>query len=74
METKDLENRTTNLSERYLPVPRRIDNEIKIPLKSLQYAMLISGAGTIIAGAALAYSLFPDTIDSIIKYFSQSPF
>jgi len=69
METKNLEKTTSNLAERYNPLPKNKDYEKKISLRAIKKAMIIAGTGTAISGAALAYSMFPDTIDSIIKYF-----
>lgn len=72
MEQADLEQRTYTLAQRYKPMPK--EKEKPVPLKTIKYGMLISGIGTVITGAALVYSMFPDTIDKIIEYFSQRPF
>ena len=73
MKKTDLEQRTYVLAQKYKPMPKRKE-EKPIPLKTLKYGMLISGIGTVITGAILAYTMFPETIESIIKYFSQRPF
>lgn len=71
MET-DLEQKTYALAQRYKPMPKKEDKPV--PLKTIKYGMLFSGIGTVISGAALLYTMFPDKIDSIIEYFSQRPF
>jgi len=74
MKTKDLEKRTVCLEKKYMPVSRRPEYEPDIPLRKLQYAILLTGLGTVISGAALAYAMFPDTISSIVNYLTQRPF
>ena len=74
MKTKDLEKRTAQLAPKYKPAPRRLEYEPDIPIRKLQYAILLTGLGTVISGAALAYAMFPDTIANIVNYFTQRPF
>lgn len=72
MGTKNLEQKTYQLSQKYKPLQITTDKEeIKIPLKSLKYGILISCIGTIASGIALAYTMFPETIDNIIRYLTR---
>ncbi|MBW3002331.1 hypothetical protein KY338_04170 [Candidatus Woesearchaeota archaeon] len=69
METRDLEKTAERLEPKYRPGQRtRNLDEIKLPTKYIKYAIFVAAAGTAISGAALAHQMFPDTIESIIKY------
>ncbi len=72
---EDLENTTNVLSEKYKVMPRRLDpDDIKIPQYKLRNMVIGSGILTVISGAVLAYAMFPETIESMINYFTQRPF
>lgn len=68
---QDLEKRTYRMHLKYNRIPcKRNFDEIDLPAQKLKYAILLSGIGTIITGAALAYTMFPKTIEQIIRYFN----
>ena len=69
MNTKTLEKRTVHLAHKYRPVSHRQEYNPDIPLRKLQYAILFTGIGTVVSGVALAYAMFPETIDNISRYF-----
>jgi len=68
---QDLEKRTYRMHDKYYRlVHQKNPDEIDIPEQKLKYAIIFSGIGTIITGAALAYTMFPETIDKIIQYLT----